>query len=93
MKTIPEQVAVMLAADEGKKVIIRVLASDNTYEFNQENHSFDWHLNDYDIVVEPREWWASVYPNCLPRIHRNEKEAGYSLANNGRVIKVREVIE
>jgi len=93
MKTIKQQVAVMLAADEGKAISVIPHNGDDTVLYPS-NHAFDWNLNDYDIVEEPWKGWANVYPDGkIGASYETKKETENHCCGGGRTIKVREVIE
>jgi len=94
MKTIPEQVAVMLAADEGEIVTVTPDNGTPTYRFEPDNHFFDWSLNGYEIVKEPWEGYTNLYPdNKIGSTFIEKDKAEKNCYEGGRTVKVREVIE
>lgn len=51
MKTIKEMIAVMQAADDGKKIEFTIHINDPVWEKVEEPH-WDWAYNDYRVAVE-----------------------------------------
>jgi len=100
MKTIKEQVAVMLAADEGKTIGWTSRFSDDSGKRIENTKNFDWQSYDYEIVEEPWEGWVNIYiynseftDNGVIGPYKTKIDAENDCGKEGRTIKVREVIE
>ena len=62
MKTLPEMIAVMQAADGGAKIRSRIYEYDSDIWRITDNPVWDWAHYDYEVVPEPLVIWVNEYP-------------------------------
>jgi len=93
--TLDEQIAILQAAKEGKK-IKRTLYREGYAGYiisNNKIHAFDFDSAMYEIVREPMEIWVNVYPDGKIAAYNNRPIADSCMSKNGRTVKFREVLE
>jgi len=90
MKTLKEKIEVMQAALDGRSVETKIAESDYSWgASNTQPPVFNWHINDYRIKPEPREYYLSFWGHDGVTVSKT-----MAAAPAGReTIKVREVLD
>ena len=92
--TLDEQLAILQAAKEGKRIKRTPHGSIcASYIVNNNNHAFDFTTGTYEIQREPMEIWVNVYTNACSCSYQSPEIAKQNLAHGGRTVKFREVLE
>jgi hypothetical protein len=91
MKSLKEKIEVMQAALDGKEIE----ASEKNGKWAEASApNWDWHIYDYRIKPEPREFFVNVYGDGLTGELYELKQTALSVTSIPKeTIKVREVIE
>lgn len=90
--TLKEKIAVMQAADDGKKIQVSLKGEANW--FGIDAPAWNWDRFDYRVKPKTLELWVNVYPNGLSAYY-DTKELADKFANSDRLrcVHMREVVE